>query len=434
MSPYNAEFPIVQVALDFIDLDRALRIAREAVRGGTVWLEAGTPLIKSEGLNVIRTLRAEFPHHTIVADLKIMDAGRVEVEMAAKAGADIAVALGQSTDATIMQCIEAGRNYGCRIAVDTIGCPDPARRAREAQAMGADLVGVHLPVDEQMQGLAATERLKAVAAAVTIPIMVAGGVNSETAAAMVAAGASVVIVGGAIHKAANATEATQAICTAIRTRTSIGTEFFRRGGEADLVTILSRVSSSNLSDALHRGGALEGLRQMVPGASAAGPAATVRTAPGDWAKPVEAIDHARPGEILVIDAGGTAPAIWGGCATLSAQKRGLAGVVIDGYVRDYDELLELGFPVFARGVVPNAGEPKGFGETGTPVRVGGMKIFPGDWIKADASGVVAVEKAKAVEYANRAMDVYEQECRIKAEIEAGNTLAGVVNLLRWEKR
>ena len=100
----------LQVALDFVDMDRALRLAREAVEGGADYIEAGTPLIKSEGLDSIRKLRAEFPQHTIVADLKTMDAGRGEMEIVAKAGANIATVLGVADDGTIRECIEAGRN------------------------------------------------------------------------------------------------------------------------------------------------------------------------------------------------------------------------------------------------------------------------------------------------------------------------------------
>jgi len=80
---------VLQVALDLLDLSRALQIAHEAVLGGVDWIEAGTPLIKSEGMHAIRALRKEFPESTLVADMKIADTGALEVEMAAKAGADI---------------------------------------------------------------------------------------------------------------------------------------------------------------------------------------------------------------------------------------------------------------------------------------------------------------------------------------------------------
>jgi len=85
-------------------------------------------------------------------------------------------------------------------------------------------------------------------------------------------------------------------------------------------------------------------------------------------------------------------------------------------------------------VLPNAGEPKGFGEIGMPVRVGGVKVESGDWALGDDDGVVVLPRNLAVEYANRAMDVLERENRIREEIKEGRTLAQVVDLLRWEKK
>jgi len=165
-----------------------------------------------------------------------------------------------------------------------------------------------------------------------------------------------------------------------------------------------------------------------------GPAVTVRTYPGDWAKPVEAIDRAREGEVIVIDAGGVGPAVWGELATCSARQKKLSGVVIDGAVRDTPEIRQWKFPVFARLIMPTAGEPKGFGEIGIPVRVGEVRINPGDWIVGDGDGVVAIPREKVVEFTNRAMDVLEKENRIRKEIEEGSTLSSVTELLRWEKQ
>ncbi|MEI6503037.1 MAG: orotidine 5'-phosphate decarboxylase / HUMPS family protein, partial [Armatimonadota bacterium] len=144
--------PQIQLALDFANLSQALRVAHEAWDGGVRRLEAGTPLIKSEGLDVVRRLRAEFPEAVIVADMKVMDAGRAEVEMAAKAGANVVAVLGAASDATIAECVEAGKRYDAQIMVDLIEVSDPAARAKRAEELGADLVGVHCPIDVQMQG------------------------------------------------------------------------------------------------------------------------------------------------------------------------------------------------------------------------------------------------------------------------------------------
>ena len=272
------------------------------------------------------------------------------------------------------------------------------------------------------------------AEAVSVPVGVAGGINSETAAKAVEAGASIVIVGGAITKALDPEKATSEIRRGIDTGESIGTTLFKRKGEDQIREVLELVSAANLSDALHRGGVLQGIRPLWRGVRMVGRAVTVRTYPGDWSKPVQAIDVAEPGDVIVIDAGGVGPALWGELATHSAIQRGVAGVVIDGAIRDSDDIVDLKFPAFSKLVMPNAGEPKGFGEIGVPVTVANMKVEPGDWLLGDGDGVVVLPRAIAVEYANRAMDVLEKENRIREEIKEGSTLAKVTELLRWEKQ
>lgn len=427
---------LLQVALDFVDNSRALKCARQAVAGGADLLEVGTPLLKAEGLEAVRLLHREFPSIPIVCDAKTMDAGRAEVEIAAKAGASIATVLGVASDQTVQECIEAGRNYGCRVYVDLLGHPDPVARARQAEAWGAAFVGVHCPIDEQMAGMDPFERLRKVASAVSIPVAVAGGIHSESAAEAVAAGASVVIVGGFISKAEDATQATRDIRRAIDTGAKVATDLFKRGGSDEAIRqILTRVSVANVSDGFHRRPPLPALHPVVPGARCCGPAYTVRTAPGDWAKPVEAIDHAPAGSVLVIDAFGAPPALWGELATHSAIQRKIAGVVIHGAIRDTPEIKKLGFPAWASLVCPNAGEPKGFGEEQVALKWGGFLVEPGDWIAADDDGVVALPHAQAVEMANRAQDVLEKENRVRHEIDVeGRTLAEVVELYKWEKK
>lgn len=424
---------ILQVALDFVDLDRALKVAEEAVAGGADWLEAGTPLIKSEGLDAVRALRQKFPDRTIVADMKIMDAGRTELEAAAKAGADIVDVLGAAADATIAECVEAARNYGNKVIVDLISVADPVERAREIEQLGADYIAYHTAIDVQMRGESPFAALKQVAEAVNLPVAVAGGIHSENAADAVVAGARIVIVGGAITKTADARAATAAIRKALDTGAKVPTDLYKRATTDNIREVLLRVSTANLSDALHRGGVLEGIHPITPGARMCGPAVTVRTAPGDWSKPVQAIDEAHEGEVIVIEAGGVGPAVWGELATYSAINHRLAGVVIDGGIRDTPEIRKLGFAAFARLIMPNAGEPRGFGEIGVPIKVAGMVVRPGDWVVGDDDGVCVVPREKAAEYANRAQNVLELENRIRKEIQDGSTLSAVTHLLRWEK-
>jgi 3-hexulose-6-phosphate synthase/6-phospho-3-hexuloisomerase len=427
--------PVLQVALDFVDLSRALRAAREAVAGGATWLEVGTPLLKSDGLEALRALRAEFPKATLVCDTKTMDAGRIEVESAAEAGAAWATVMGAASDATIRECVEAGSGYGIRIAVDMLGIEDPVARARRAEELGADMIGIHCPIDDQMRGRDPFETLREVAQAVGIPVAVAGGLNSETVARAVEAGASVVVVGGAITKAEDGAKATETILAAMSSGQSVATDLFRRGDEGSIREVLDRVSTPNLSDGNHRIPCLPGIRPIDLGYKMVGPALTIRTTPGDWAKTVEAIDECEEGGVLVVDAGGVGPAVWGELATHSACVRNLAGIVVHGAVRDTIEIRRTGMPVFSTLVCSEAGYAKGHGEIGMPVRIGNVRVETGDWIVGDDDGVMVLPRARAVEMANRAQDWLEKENRIRKEIlEGRSTLAEVAEIYKWERK
>ena len=426
--------PVLQVALDMMHLNRAMEIAREAVEGGADWLEAGTPLIKSEGMEAVRELKRAFPGRTIVADMKVMDTGAYEVEMAAKAGADVVHVLGAADDETIRDAVRAGRKYNVKVAVDLIGVPDRVARAKEVAEMGVHHVCVHVSIDKQMMGLDPIENVKEVAGAVEVPVAVAGGINSETAPAVVDAGATVVIVGGAITKAEQPTQATMVIKEAIAKGRAIDTELFKKYRREDVREALSKVSTSNISDAQHHKGSIKGLRPVVDrGVKIVGPALTVSTINGDWAKAVEAIDQAGPGDVLVIDAQGGEIAVWGELASNSCKVKGLAGVVIDGATRDVQDIRDIEFPVWARHFVPDAGEPKGHGEIGGEVEVGGQTVLTGDWIVGDESGLVVIDQDRLVEIANRALNVLEMENRLREEIRRGSTLSSQLELEKWER-
>ncbi|MDP8230155.1 MAG: 3-hexulose-6-phosphate synthase [Candidatus Gorgyraea atricola] len=426
--------PILQVALDFVNLSRAMKCAEEAVAGGVDWIEAGTPLIKSEGLNAVRKLREKFPKKIIVADMKIMDAGRTEVEIAAKAGANIVCVLGAASDSTIKECVEAAHNYGAKIQADLIAIKDPEKRAKEIEALGVDYIGIHCAIDDQMKAKDPFSQLKKISKKINTQIAVAGGINSETAPLAVKSGASIVVVGGAINKSKNAKKATADIKKSLQTMKKVKTELFKRVSEKDIEKVLAKVSTANISDAMHRTGDLKFLKAITPDVKMFGRALTVRTYPGDWAKTVEAIDIAEPGQVIVIDAGGVGPAVWGELATHGAMQKKIAGVVIDGAIRDVGEIRKLGFPAFSKLASPSAGEPKGFGEIGIPVNISDTKVFSEDYIVGDDDGVVVIPAQKALEIANRAMNVLEMENRVRKEIDEGSTLAKVIELLRWEKK
>jgi len=426
--------PILQVALDFMHLKRALQAAKEAVEGGAEWIEAGTPLIKSEGVESVRQLRKAFPGKTIVADLKVMDTGALEVEIAAKAGADVVTVMGVTDDATILEAVKAARRYGAKIMVDLMRVRDKVARALELEKLGVDYLNLHVSIDEQMIARTPLEELRAVCASSSLPVAVAGGLNSETVAQAVEAGATILIVGGAIIKSEKVADAARTIKEAIARRAVIPTGLHKKYTEANVAEAFRKVSTPNLADAMQKRGVIHGLTPRIRhGTKLVGIALTVKTVDGDWAKPVEAIDRARPGDVIVIDAGGGPTAVWGELASHSCVAKGIAGVVIDGTVRDLDTILEIGFPCFSRHVAPHAGEPKGHGEIGAEIECGGQTIRTGDWIVGDESGLVVVPREVAVEMANRALDVLERENRIREEIKRGGTLSSVLELEKWEQ-
>jgi 3-hexulose-6-phosphate synthase/6-phospho-3-hexuloisomerase len=424
--------PILQLALDLENLSRTIQIAKESINGGADWIEAGTPLIKSEGMNAIRALRKCFPHHVIVADMKTLDTGRFEVEMASKSGANIICILGVADNDTIKEAIRAARNYGTKIMVDLMNVPNVLQRAKEVEIFGADYICLHTSIDEQMRGKIKFDNLKEVCITVKIPVAIAGGVNSENVVEYLEKGASIIIVGGAITKTSHPELATRKIKKAMLKKKKIKSEV-KKYGEEDLEKVFLQISTPNISDAMHRKGAMKGLFPIKKGLKFVGRAFTVRTIDGDWAKPVEAIEKANCGEVIVIDAGSGTTAVWGELATWSCREKGIAGVVIDGAARDIDDILKMDFPLFVRNIASNAGEPKGYGELNCEIVCGGIAVRPDDWIIGDDNGVVVVPKEQAVEIANRALDVKEKENRIREEIKRGKVLSVVMELEKWEK-
>ncbi len=394
------------------------------------WIEAGTPLIKSEGMNAVRQLKAAFPDHVILADMKTIDTGAMEIEMAAKAGADVVILLGRADDSTIQDAVRAARKYGVKLMADLISADEPAKRAEQLAEMGIDYINVHAGIDQQMTGEDPVKLLKQLK--VSVPVAVAGGLDAQGAAKAVVSGASIVIVGGNIVRSSNVTAQAMAVRQSIDAPDII--EEKEISTDEKTIELLKRVSTPNISDAMHRKGAMKNIRSICPGTKAAGRAVTVATFEGDWAKTVEAIDVAKEGDVIVIYNGSPHVAPWGELATLSSINRKVAGVVIDGAVRDVDDIRRLNFPVFAVSAVPNAGEPKGFGEINAEIKCGEQTVRPGDYIVGDDNGVVVVPKERGYEIARRAVEVEKNENRIRDEIKRGRTLSQVLSLEKWEKK
>ncbi len=386
-------------------------------------------------MDIIRKLRSEFPGKEIIADMKTMDTGGFETEMVARAGATVNTIMGVTDDGTILEAVRSGRKYGCKIMVDLMGVPDKPARAKELEEMGVDYLCLHISIDDQMMGMTFTEELQKLAGSTRLPIAVAGGITSETAPEIIIAGGSIIIVGGAITKSPKVTKAAEEIKESIKSGKPVESLVYRRYSDLEGVRkALEGVSAPNVADAMHRKGAMVGIRPVKPGLKCVGPAFTCRTIDGDWAKTVEAIEKAEPGDVIVIDAGSRHISPWGELASWSCKKKGIAGVILDGAARDIDDIMEMDYPIFSRSMAPNAGEPKGYGELQVEIECGGISVRPGDWIIADDSGVMVIPKDRAVEIANRALDVNERESRIREEIFRGSTLSEVLELEKWEKK
>ncbi len=279
---------ILQVALDILELKRALQIARESLAGGADWIEVGTPLIKSEGMQAVRSMRDLFPDSVIVADMKVADTGTMEVEMAAKAGANIVCVLAEADDSVIAEAIRAARLYGIRIMADLINVKDPVGRAAELEAMGVDIICAHAGIDQQMTGKNSLELLTSLSGNVRIPLAIAGGIDAQTAGEAVRIGADIVIVGGRITRSADVTASTREIRSELNNPSMQSVE--KKSSDEEIRALLDEVSAPNVSDAMHRKGAMSGIVSICGNVKMVGRAVTVQTFAGDWAKPVEAID------------------------------------------------------------------------------------------------------------------------------------------------
>lgn len=161
------------------------------------------------------------------------------------------------------------------------------------------------------------------------------------------------------------------------------------------------------------------LRPAWPGATLVGTALPVRAAPGDNLPLHLAVEAAAPGEVLVVDAGGSAHGYWGEVLTVAAQQRGVLGLVIDGGVRDTGHLESLGFPVFSRWTALAGTAKANPGSIGIPIRLGGTPVERGDVVVGDRDGIVVLPAARAAEIIAAGHDRVRQETDYLARLRAG---------------
>lgn len=174
------------------------------------------------------------------------------------------------------------------------------------------------------------------------------------------------------------------------------------------------------------------LRSIVPGATIAGPAFTVRAFPGSLMSVVKGLLEAPAGSVLVVDADGdvTAGAVWGEIIADDARQRGVKGIVIDGAARDRRGLIELNFPTFAAGVNPRLGTNLQIGLTAVPISCGGVPVQPGDWIFGDDDGLVVIAGNVLLTVLEAAEAIARRDSEVAARVAAGEQL---VDLLGWHR-
>lgn len=177
----------------------------------------------------------------------------------------------------------------------------------------------------------------------------------------------------------------------------------------EVVELFRGLPSSNINDEMNRLFCMHDYISLLNpqkfSGSMVGSAVTVKVTQGDNLFLHQALDLAQPGDIIVVDGGsGRNRSLAGEIMMRLAQSKGIAGMVIDGYVRDFDAMQKLAMPVYAMGITPEGPWKNGPGEINTPIACGGQVVFPGDIIVGDMDGVVVIRRQDAEAVAKAAME------------------------------
>ena len=192
----------LQVALDVATIREALALSRLVAEYVDV-IALGTPLIKNEGLAAISAVKVSYPDKTVVADMKTVDAGELEADLAFGAGADLVTVMAAADDDTIRGAVASARRHGTGVVADMIATHDRVTRAREVAAMGVEFSEFHAGLDEQARPGYSIRTVIDEGRRSRRPFSVAGGVTRDSILDVWASGALVAVVGGAIHGAAD---------------------------------------------------------------------------------------------------------------------------------------------------------------------------------------------------------------------------------------
>lgn len=183
-----------------------------------------------------------------------------------------------------------------------------------------------------------------------------------------------------------------------------------------------------VADSMERSGVMSSSIKLISGDRFVGVALTVKLYPGDLVDCLDALSVARAGDVIVVDAAGeTETSIWGGLMASLCQQKGVVGAVVDGAIRDTDEIKDLGFPVCTKAIIPRSThspysqrlEPI---EINVPITCGGVMVYPGDVVLADEIGVVVIPQDEAGEILGRARAQADKEETTRQRIREGKTV------------
>lgn len=188
----------------------------------------------------------------------------------------------------------------------------------------------------------------------------------------------------------------------------------------ELVEAFRGLPAANIADEMNRFNCMDARIKPVNGTPLLGTAFTVKARTADNLLLHKAIDTAQPGDVIIVDVqGDTVNSVIGEIMLRQAIKRNLAGIIVDGAIRDIDALRQMNFPIYAAGCTPKGPYKDGPGEINAPVSCGGVVIHPGDIIVGDADGVVVISSKDAVDVAKKAKGKFLEEQEKFKAIEQG---------------
>lgn len=187
----------LQMALDLLETKKAIELIEKTQHHIDI-IEIGTPLIKHEGVSILKKIRSAFPDKEILVDLKTMDVGEYEADFCFKLGADIVTVLGVADIETVKGSLKSARKHGKKVMVDLMNCPDKKRKISELNELKVHLIGIHSGIDQQNYGKQPLDELKEIQHYTDIPLCIAGGIKKSTIAAIVKEKPYTIIIGSEI--------------------------------------------------------------------------------------------------------------------------------------------------------------------------------------------------------------------------------------------